>query len=112
MVGEVRRYYGSVTIGASGTGGTTIRAASGERVKITAVSVKMDAVASGSSARIKVEGSDSRAALAEVTDGSPRAVFQGELFIDDSNGITVEGENKNTSSPRPLLFAAIGVKIN
>jgi len=110
MVGEARRFSGSFSVSATSTAYATVRAATGEQVKLLYGSVYMAATTTGSKAYIRYEGWP-YADLAFASDASPVATMEETVFIDDANGITAYGFNA-ASSARTCYYYFAGVKIN
>lgn len=107
MVGEVRRFSGSVYVSSGGTATVTIKAAAGEVVKLTTITARMAANASGSWVELRIT---SGSYIKRESDSSPNLAWEGEFFIDDTNGI--ELVTRNAGSAEHFYYATQGVKIN
>jgi len=110
MVGEVRRFSGSVSVPKKSTVKVTILAAEGEVVKLTTITARMNAGSDGSWVELRITGGS---IIKRESNGSPNLVWEGEFFIDDTNGIELVAYNAYfTDPPKPFYYAAQGVKIN
>jgi len=109
MVGEVRRFSGSVSVPKNGTVTVTIKAAAGEVVKLTTITARMAAGYENSWVELRITGGSY---IKRESNNSPNLAWEGEFFIDDANGIDLVAHNGHPSYPRTFYYAAQGVKIN
>lgn len=109
MVGEVRRFSGSVSVGKQKTAKVTILAAPGEVVKLTVASGRVKSPNSDSWVELRITGDS---CVERASGANPNVGWKGELFIDDANGIDFVAYNGDKYNTRTFYYAAQGVKIN
>lgn len=113
MVGEARRIIGSVSVAADSRADVELKAVTGEQIKVAAYGAKMAAGAAGSQVVIQI---GSGVHIADESDTYPAIISCNltsvpVLYIDDTVGIKVFGNNKATTA-QTLYYGIQGVKIN
>jgi len=111
MVGEPRVYYGSVSVAAVSYATVTVKAAAGEKVKISALGLGIVTGTTGTRIGAKVQGADYNASFVLASDTSPAVRTSCECYIDDTIGVDIWALNADSAS-KYMYYGLNGVKIN